>query len=482
MEAGTTPAQGTGSSTIADLCAAAAARTATRSRSAQGRRRPGVTSPSPRSARSSSEIGLGLIALGLEPGERVASCATRAPSGPTRTSRSRRPAASSCRSTRRTRPRSASGWPATRSRSSSSARTPSRWPRSSPSAIACRALRTIVVIDPPATWPTRSRSTTCASAAAARDARRAAERTRGRQARTTRSPSSTPRARPGPPKGCVLTHGNYRSVLDMVERARARSSGEDLTYLFLPLAHAFALLIQLGASTSARRSPTTAATPRRSSPSSWRSSRPTCRRCRASSRSSTRSPQPAARRPEQLDAGRELGVQSRTSRSAARRSRGAARPVRAADEQLFANVRAIFGGRARRPSPAPRRSPARSSSSSAAAACPVLEGYGMTETSTVGDRTRARGPRFGTVGRRCPGVEVRIADDGELPDQGRQHLPAATTRTTTRRSAPSRTAGCTPATSARSTRTATSRSPAARRTSSSPPAARTSRRPTSRTT
>ena len=58
----------------------------------------------------------------------------------------------------------------------------------------------------------------------------------------------------------------------------------------------------------------------------------------------------------------------------------------------------------------------------------------------------------------------------------------ATTRTRTRRSARSRTAGCTRATSAASTRTASCSSPAARRTSSSPRAARTSRRPTSRTT
>ena len=56
----------------------------------------------------------------------------------------------------------------------------------------------------------------------------------------------------------------------------------------------------------------------------------------------------------------------------------------------------------------------------------------------------------------------------------------ATTRTRRRPGRRSRTAGCTPATSASSTRTATSRSPAARRTSSSPRAARTSRRRTSR--
>src|SRR3954464_7111322 len=49
----------------------------------------------------------------------------------------------------------------------------------------------------------------------------------------------------GPPKGCVLTHGNYRSVIDMVEARDLFDDDDDLVYLFLPLAHAFALLIQL---------------------------------------------------------------------------------------------------------------------------------------------------------------------------------------------------------------------------------------------
>ncbi len=48
----------------------------------------------------------------------------------------------------------------------------------------------------------------------------------------------------GPPKGCVLTHGNYRAILTMAQSTRAVDSDE-LTYLYLPLAHSFALLIQL---------------------------------------------------------------------------------------------------------------------------------------------------------------------------------------------------------------------------------------------
>ena len=49
----------------------------------------------------------------------------------------------------------------------------------------------------------------------------------------------------GPPKGCIISHGNYRAMLDMVSE-NSVIEGEDVTYLYLPLAHSFALLIQLG--------------------------------------------------------------------------------------------------------------------------------------------------------------------------------------------------------------------------------------------
>ncbi|HEU4599206.1 MAG TPA: AMP-binding protein, partial [Solirubrobacterales bacterium] len=49
----------------------------------------------------------------------------------------------------------------------------------------------------------------------------------------------------GPPKGCIISHGNYRAMLDMVRETSVIEEG-DVTYLYLPLAHSFALLIQLG--------------------------------------------------------------------------------------------------------------------------------------------------------------------------------------------------------------------------------------------
>ena len=246
MEAGTVApaAASTGSKTIADLVALAAERHG--AREAQRYKRDGEwhTVSYEELGRAVSEIARGLIDLGIEPGERVSLlCSTR----PEWTS-------------------------SDFAISSAGAVVVPIYPTNAPNecewvagnsesvAIICEdatqlakivevrenlpALRHVVVIDPS--------GGDIGDAISFDDLR---ERGRGRDEAELRArreavtPDDTytiiyTSGTTGPPKGCVLSHRNYRQVVNMCEEFGVLEEG-DLVYLFLPLAHAYALLIQL---------------------------------------------------------------------------------------------------------------------------------------------------------------------------------------------------------------------------------------------
>ncbi len=227
----------------------------------------------------------------------------------------------------------------------------------------------------------------------------------------------------GPPKGCVLSHGNYRSTIEMV-REVGQINEDEVTYLFLPLAHALALLIQLGAfdrgSTIAYFGGDV-----KQIVGELQEVRPTFlpsvprifEKIYTLAHGAIEAQPPHER--EQTEAALELG---RRVRDMIAREEPIPEELRApfeeAEEGLFKNVRSIFGGRLRQA--ATGAAPIAHEILEFFWACgvPVLEGYGMTETATISTISTIENHRFGTVGRALPGVELRIAEDGEILIKG----------------------------------------------------------------
>jgi long-chain acyl-CoA synthetase len=223
----------------------------------------------------------------------------------------------------------------------------------------------------------------------------------------------------GPPKGCVLTHGNYRSMLDMCTSLSVLRGGEqaDVVYLFLPLAHSFALLIQLltvdlggtiayfGGDTKqiigeiAQVKPTYL---------------PSVPRIFEKLYTLAQTQLP----PEEIELIRTVGGQIRdlevAGKDVPQELRDQFEPVAAKAEF----VRTLFGGRLRQAVTGAAPIAQEILEFFWGAGVPVLEGYGMTETATAATYSTIEEHKFGTVGRAFPGCEIRIADDGEILVKG----------------------------------------------------------------
>ena len=224
----------------------------------------------------------------------------------------------------------------------------------------------------------------------------------------------------GPPKGCILSHGNYRAVVDMCHQIGViDEAGGEVTYLYLPLAHSFALLIQLlnvdtgsiigyfGGDTRQIIPELTEVQP---------TYLPSVPRIFEKLYTMVTANVPD---PDWLARAVEVGSKVHDLEQA-----GESVPpdlqeeFGKADAALFSKVRAAFGGKVRQAVTGAAPIATEILQFFWAAGVPVLEGYGMTESSTAITYSTIEHHRWGSVGRALPGCEVRIADDGEILVRG----------------------------------------------------------------
>ncbi|MGE5281217.1 MAG: AMP-dependent synthetase/ligase [Chloroflexota bacterium] len=227
----------------------------------------------------------------------------------------------------------------------------------------------------------------------------------------------------GPPKGCIITHGNYRAMLDMVQENSVIES-EDLTYLYLPLAHSFALLIQLGSFDLGATLAYWECDPLKILPNlaelkpTYFPSVPRIFEKIYAAATSALEKEGGLKKAIFEWAIRVGGRMREAERSGRAPGFLLRRQYAFADKRVLSKIRALFGGNLRLAvSGAAPINPDILRFFDAAGVL-ILEGWGMTETSTAATISTPEDFKIGTIGKPFPGCDVRIAEDGEILVKG----------------------------------------------------------------
>ncbi|QIB44246.1 AMP-dependent synthetase/ligase [Streptomyces aureoverticillatus] len=226
----------------------------------------------------------------------------------------------------------------------------------------------------------------------------------------------------GPPKGCVLTHGNIGAVQDASLPLIEGGPG-DATYLYLPLAHLLAQLIEFTTLIEGGtlvyfggRIENVVAELAEARPTHLPSVPRLFEKVHSVVLSLAESQEGGRERFEEAVRIGVLaadGVLPDELRDA----------YEAADKTLYGPVRQALGGRVRWALTGGAPIAPHVLDFLRACGIQVFEGYGMTESGGVISLNHPGAVRYGTVGRPIAGCEVRVADDGEVLARGANVFP-----------------------------------------------------------
>jgi long-chain acyl-CoA synthetase len=224
----------------------------------------------------------------------------------------------------------------------------------------------------------------------------------------------------GPPKACMIRHRNYYAMVQKADEMEGRlTEPGDVMLLYLPLAHNYGRLLHLSAAyigytVAFLPDPLRAARElQRVRPTLF----PSVPRVYEKIHAAVRAELELRTGLRRLVVDWALDVGYRVSRL-----RQAKRPVppllaaqhRIADRLVYSKVKRRLGGRLRVANAGGAPLAREVAEFFHAIDILVLEGYGLSEVTTAATVNRAHDFRFGTVGKPLPGVEIRIADDGEI--------------------------------------------------------------------
>jgi len=222
----------------------------------------------------------------------------------------------------------------------------------------------------------------------------------------------------GRPKGCELTHRNFLYDATATTEGLDELFGPDQsTLLFLPLAHVFARIIQVGCVQNRARMGHTADI--KNLMADLAVFKPTfilsVPRVFEKVYNTAKQRAHADGKGAIFDLAERVAIAYSQAQDGNQLTRLALEvPHRTFDALVYSKLRAALGGRAHSAISGGAPLGARLGHFFRGIGVPIYEGYGLTETTAGATCNRPGAMKVGTVGRPIPGATVKIADDGEI--------------------------------------------------------------------